>query len=233
MTTQADVLALGIQPLARRESTAEAAAQALRSQISAGRLAPGSQLREEHLAVALQVSRNTMREAFRLLAHEGLVEHALHRGVFVRMVGVSEVRAMYATRRLVEPLGVRAILGSPRAGDLVASLGDVVTAAEAAATAGDWHVVGTQDIEFHRAIVQAAGSTHLSAMFSGLLAELRLAFLRLPDPETLHEPFLRRNRGLVTSLGAGDLEGSLVEIDSYLADAETRLLAMVGDGSRP
>ena len=229
MTTQAEVDALGIEPLSRRESTAEAVAAALRAQISAGRLAPGAQLREEHLATALQVSRNTVREAFRLLAHERLVEHALHRGVFVRTVGPEDVRAMYATRRLVEPLGVRTVLGAPAEGALVVrELDQCVTAAEQAAADRDWHAVGTRDIEFHRGLVAAAGSIHLTTMFEGLLAELRLAFLRLPDREALHEPFLRRNRDLVGLLASGDLNGSLAELDAYLRAAEEQLLAVVG-----
>jgi DNA-binding GntR family transcriptional regulator len=228
MTTQDEVAALGITPLARRESTAESAAAAMRAQISAGRLAPGTQLREEHLAAALGVSRNTMREAFRLLAQERLVEHELHRGVFVRTVGPDDIRAMYATRRLVEPLGVRAVLGSPAEGGLVVrELDHGVTAAERAAADGDWHGVGTRDIDFHRGLVAAAGSIHLASMFEGLLAELRLAFLRLPDREALHEPFLRRNRRLVALLASGDLDGSLAELDSYLRAAEAQLLEVV------
>ena len=45
---------------------------------------PGVQLSEVALAQQYGVSRNTLREAFRLLARDGLVEHVPHRGVFVR-----------------------------------------------------------------------------------------------------------------------------------------------------
>lgn len=229
MTTQAEVAALAFAPLPRRESTAEAVAAALRAQISAGRLAPGAQLREEHLAAALQVSRNTVREAFRLLAHERLVEHALHQGVFVRTVSPDDVRAMYATRRLVEPLGVRGLLTAGPSGVVaLKGLDECVWAAEQAAGSGDWHSVGTQDIEFHRALVAAAGSVHLTSMFDGLLAELRLAFLRLPDREALHEPFLDRNRRLVDLLEDGDEAACLAELESYLIAAEAQLLQVVG-----
>ena len=99
-----------LPPLARRESTAEAVAAVLRAQIAGGAIRPGTQLREEHIASALEVSRNTVREAFRLLSHERLVEHTLHRGVFVRVSGPQEVRDIYRTRRFVEPLGMRAVV---------------------------------------------------------------------------------------------------------------------------
>ncbi|EAP98119.1 putative GntR-family transcriptional regulator [Janibacter sp. HTCC2649] len=217
--TDADLAALPSLP--RRASTAEAVAGVLRGQISEGRILPGAQLREEHLAAALEVSRNTVREAFRLLAHERLVEHALHRGVFVRTVGPDGIREMYRTRRLVEPIGVRGITGP----DQVSALRDVVTRGTAAADAGDWEGVGTADIDFHRLLVGASDSVHLSSMFEGLLAELRLAFLRLPDRKALHEPFLARNVRLLDLIEAGDTEAALAELDDYLVAAETQLLA--------
>jgi hypothetical protein len=66
-------------------------------------------------------------------------------------------------------------------------------------------------------------------MFEGLLAELRLAFLRLPDARALHEPFLQRNRRLLVLLEAGDLEAAVAELDDYLVTAEANLLEAVGE----
>ncbi len=65
-------------------------------------------------------------------------------------------------------------------------------------------------------------------MFEGLLAELRLAFLRLPDRKALHEPFLARNIRLLDLIEAGDLDAALAELDDYLTVAETQLLAAAG-----
>ena len=217
--TDADLATLPALP--RRASTAEAVAGVLRGQISEGRILPGAQLREEHLAAALAVSRNTVREAFRLLAHERLVEHALHRGVFVRTVGPDGIREMYRTRRLVEPLGLPTTAHPAH----VAALREIVARGQAAAEAGDWEGVGTADIDFHRALVAASDSVHLSSMFEGLLAELRLAFLRLPDRQALHEPFLARNVRLLELIESGDFDAAVAELEDYLDVAETQLLA--------
>lgn len=210
--------------LPRRESTAEAVAAVLRTEIARGRFLPGTQLREERIAASLEVSRNTVREAFRLLSHEGLVEHALHRGVFVRVVGPNEIRAMYRTRQLIEPLGLRAA-AADRA--RLRGLRQLVDDASSHGETGDWDAVGTADIEFHRQVIAGCESPHLSGMFEGLLAELRLAFLGLPDRQALHEPFLRRNDALLTLLESGDVDRALTELERYLADAETHLLAAV------
>ncbi|NDU79577.1 GntR family transcriptional regulator, partial [Actinomadura sp. DSM 109109] len=53
------------RPEIRRTGTGEMVAEVLRQRISEGDLPPGTQLAEESLADSLQVSRNSLREAFR------------------------------------------------------------------------------------------------------------------------------------------------------------------------
>ncbi len=210
-----------------RSSTAEHAAQMLRSQIALGHLLPGTKLREERISAAFAVSRNTVREAFRLLAHERLVDHTLHRGVYVRTVSADDIRAVYRTRRLVEPLGVDAAIQNKTAR---LDLGKLVDAAEAAASRDEWDVVGTADIQFHRALMAGCGSSHICAMVEQLLAELRLAFLLMPDRRALHEPYVVRNRRLVTLLDTGDRNETLRELRDYLDTAERHLLDTLANG---
>jgi len=207
--------------LPRRLSTAESAAEVLRTQIQQGKLLPGAKLREEQIAAALSISRNTVREAFRLLSHESLVEHRPHRGVCVRVIDAQDIHALYRTRRLVEPLGIDACLADPLA---LGALREVVDAGRRAATSHEWAVVGTLDIDFHRALVAACRSSHLSAMFERLLAELRLAFVSMRHDRGLHEPFLARNDELVRLMEAGDRRAALTEMADYLDAAERTLL---------
>src|ERR1700685_2371399 len=64
-------------------STADRVAELLRTRIMEGLFPPGTRLSEEVIGQALGVSRNTLREAFRLLCHERLAVHQMHRGIFV------------------------------------------------------------------------------------------------------------------------------------------------------
>ena len=75
-----------------RASTAGRVADVLRTRITEGHLSPGTRLSEEDIGAALGVSRNTLREAFRLLGHERLLVHEFNRGVFVRRLTVDDVR---------------------------------------------------------------------------------------------------------------------------------------------
>ncbi|HYO17453.1 MAG TPA: GntR family transcriptional regulator [Dermatophilaceae bacterium] len=207
-----------------RATTPEHAAKMLRARITQGRLLPGTRLREEQVAAALGISRNTVREAFQLPAHDHLVDHAMHRGVHVRMVPADDIRAMYATRGLVEPL---AVTGAISDGVLRAALRDLVDGADAAAGRDDGDQAGTADINFHRLLMSACHSSHLSNMFEQLLAELRLAFLLIPDRPTFHEPYIGRNRRLVDLLDAGDPDIAVRELRDYLDAAERALLDSV------
>lgn len=232
----ADVLAGGdfashqLGQLPSRLSTAEQAAQVLRTQISGGLLLPGTRLRETYVAEAFAISRNTVREVFRLLAHERLLDYLPHRGVSVRRVSAAEIREVYVVRRLLEPLGITAALTDATARS---QLRETVLAQSAAVADGDWGVVGTADIEFHRILVAACASVHLSALFDSLLAELRLAFLLLPDRRSLHEPYVPRNAALTALLDAGDREAALTEIDDYLATSERHVLSFVEPATSP
>ncbi|MGK2964870.1 MAG: GntR family transcriptional regulator [Tepidiformaceae bacterium] len=63
---------------------AEVVYAALQEAILSGRLEPGEHLRQEEVAEQWGVSQTPVREAFRRLESEGLVEHAPNRGVVVR-----------------------------------------------------------------------------------------------------------------------------------------------------
>ncbi|GAA3073937.1 hypothetical protein GCM10020000_68620 [Streptomyces olivoverticillatus] len=131
-------------------STAQRVAMALRERIEGGELPPGTQLSEEALGRDLEVSRNTLREAFRLLIHESLVEHLLNRGVFVRVPTAADVTDVYRMRTALETAGVRAAATAPA--PLRAAVAASVDEGERAAAEGDWRQVGSADLRFHRAL---------------------------------------------------------------------------------
>jgi DNA-binding GntR family transcriptional regulator len=67
-----------------RRTKADAVYEALQSAIMSGTLEAGEHLRQEDVAAQWGVSQTPVREAFRRLESEGLVEHAANRGVVVR-----------------------------------------------------------------------------------------------------------------------------------------------------
>ncbi len=75
---------MAVEKRPSRRTKAEAVYDALQSAILSGNLPPGEHLRQEEIAAQWGVSQTPVREAFRRLESEGLVEHAANRGVVVR-----------------------------------------------------------------------------------------------------------------------------------------------------
>ena len=62
-------------------SLANQVAESLRTELTRGAFEPGQRLSESTLCERLNVSRNTLREAFRMLTKDGLLTHAPNREV--------------------------------------------------------------------------------------------------------------------------------------------------------
>ncbi len=216
--------------LVDRSSTAERVADVLRRRITEGDLPPRTHLPEEQLIVVLRVSRNTLREAFRLLSHEGLLVHEMHRGVFVRELDEADLVDLYRLRRTVECDVVRSL--SHVDPDGLRRLYDDVAEGEAASGRGDWVAVGTANMQFHRDLVALARSPRTDQLAERLLAEMRLAFHTVASPQRLHETYVGRNRALLDLLTAGEFEQAATQLEEYLRDSLAELLdAMRGDAA--
>lgn len=217
----ADLLDLaGDRALLTRSSTAERVADVLRSRIAEGYFAPGARLPEDAIRGALGVSRNTLREAFRLLTHERLLAHELNRGVFVRVLTLEDAIDLYRVRQVIECSVVENV-GKPPP-DLTA-LHEAVKAGKVAARHRDWQGLGTANIHFHQAIANLSASSRIEDLMRGLLAELRLVFHVMADPRSFHEPYLDRNVEILRTLEAGDGKAAKRLLSVYLDDAQAQL----------
>ncbi|WP_437178875.1 GntR family transcriptional regulator [Kineococcus endophyticus] len=196
-------------------------ARLLSARIVAGELRPGQRLSEAALAQSFNVSRNTLREAFRVLAEQGLLEHVPHRGVSVTSPRVADVLDIYRVRRHVET-GVlaRADVSHPA----VERMRAAVAAADVAVAEGDWVAVGTANMAFHEALVSLADSPRLLRLYRQLAAELRLAFLLIGDPQTLHGRFVARNRSVLDTFAADGGAAAARELEEYLTESERTVL---------
>jgi DNA-binding GntR family transcriptional regulator len=86
---------------------AERLRQELEAAIAAGRLEPGARLDEQEVAGRFGVSRTPVREAFRLLAANNLVELRGRQGATVRAIGVHALIEMFQVMAELEGLCAR------------------------------------------------------------------------------------------------------------------------------
>lgn len=213
------------RPEIRRTGTGEMVADVLRQRISDGDLPPGIQLAEESLAESLQVSRNSLREAFRLLAHERLITHELHRGVFVRRLNRDDVLQVYAARSFLE---VAAVANCPADAPELRVAMAAVERAEQFALQDDWPAVATCDLAFHQALADSARSERISELCRQLLAEVRLAFHSMADAKAFLEPYISRNRLIAQELLNGSAQRAAQLMGIYLSDSQEQLYGALG-----
>jgi DNA-binding GntR family transcriptional regulator len=105
-------------PIARL-TLPEAAAERLRSLIIEGELAPGARLNERELSQRLGVSRTPLREAFRMLAADGLLVQLPNRGAQVVALSADDVRHAFQVMASLESLSGELAVERVTEGDIV------------------------------------------------------------------------------------------------------------------
>ena len=78
----------------------------LRDAILGGDIGPGQRVRQEEVAERFGASRLPVREALRMLAAEGLIEHEANKGARVPRLDMHEVDVIYQMRERLEPLAL-------------------------------------------------------------------------------------------------------------------------------
>src|SRR6202047_1311284 len=81
--------------------------QTLRKAILQGRFAPGARLVEKDLCELMGVSRVSVREAFRQLESEGIIENIPNRGPVVATLSRAQVKDVYEVRQALEALAAK------------------------------------------------------------------------------------------------------------------------------
>lgn len=218
-------MSLGLQ-IDQQKSTPERIAEAVRRAILRGDVAAGAPLREADIASEVGASRNTVREAMRLLAREGLVTHSAYKGVTVTELSEADVADIFRARLVLELAGVDASehAGPKQLEALVAAQAGF----EAAVDRGDWQAAFEYDIELHAGLVGAVGSSRLNTTIVGLLRELRLAYGLFGGLATEALPADREeHREIVRLVSVGDREACRELIVAHLTRSNDLLIGLM------
>lgn len=157
-------------------STVEAAANAIRDLILDGELAPGTRLRENDFAERLGVARHSFRAATQILIGEGLLRREPNRGVQVPVFSQEDVEDIFKLRAALEVEAVRLVI---KDGSVPAEASAAVTTLAGLSADSPWSDVVQPDLQFHRAIIDAAASVRLQRSYYGLQSEIVLCMVQL------------------------------------------------------
>lgn len=119
----------------------------IRYRIVSGSLAAGEQLRQEEMARELDISRAPVREALRALADQGLLEHRVHSGYFVKKRPAAELRQIYRMLAFLEGLVMEEIHSAPP--EVLERLRDLNNEMRSYVPADDWSPMVDLNRRFH------------------------------------------------------------------------------------
>jgi len=210
--------------------TSERIADLLRTDIIEGVLRSDDRLKDQELATRFDVSRNTVREAIRLLVRDGLATSRLNSGATVRRLDIDDIHDIYEVRRTVECAAVLRSFDAPE--ELITQLTACVERSEEMDAQGNWSSVGTASVRFHQAIVGLTRSPLMDEFFSTILAQLRLAIAIMPDEAEYQKAWIPRDRDIHDLILDGKREHAARELKTYLDDSEARLVATLRAQSR-
>jgi DNA-binding FadR family transcriptional regulator len=211
----------------------------VRQLIKDGHLSAGDRLPPERvLAERFAVSRNTVREAFRMLEISGVItlRRGQKGGAFITDSGSSAVAASVSQRLSLTDFSLRDLTDCMRwMCDLVIRVGGPrLTAADIAAleanTEAGTRLIEPADreqralilLEFYTILAKAADNPVLTVLVESLTAIIRSLIPRLETPD--HRFVLETRRELIVLLNDGDFDMAAEKLDRYLVRLHARWL---------
>lgn len=197
----------------------ERIASTLRRAIVGSVLAPGARLEEQRLAKRLGVSRVPLREAFRVLASEGLIVIQPNRGAVVSERSEGELRELFAVRGMFEAEAAR-LLARSRPQAVLQALEAQITEMKRAVRARRHDDYGRIAAQFHDLMVAECGNRLIAQFYDRIRINLRryqLMMANLPGSPVQsireHQKILaqiRSGRPAAAARAAGEHVGELV-----------------------
>jgi DNA-binding GntR family transcriptional regulator len=199
-------------------SLVELAVARLKYEILSGATDPGERLVEEQLTRRLGISRAPLREALRLLAEQGLVEHRPRRGSRVAILSERDVHELYAVRDVLERhvVGTALPVGGP---EQLAGMRAALEEMRRAARSGDRLAVADAHRGFHVALATLSGNRQLTLVYDQVLTKIQLymAINLRREAETTADPLdgVRRHARLLAAVESGDATTVLTALGSH------------------
>ena len=204
-----------------RLSVADQVASILRQKILNGELRPGTPLQEVPLAASLGVSRNTMREATRILSLENLLKRSIHRGVAVSQLSVKDVQEIYHLRRMLEISGV--LSAKDKRSEILPELRNAVEGYELAVRERNWLRAVGFDLQFHSLLIRFHHNRRLESFYQRVIGELRMGMVLVDRSHDDPGALIPVHRKLYQFLAVGKLQQCAALLAQHLDDSESRL----------
>lgn len=197
---------------------------ALREAIVVGEIPVGTQLKQDVLAELFDTSPGPVREALAQLASEGIVEHFPNRGSFVSTLSTEELLQVLLPMRLAaESYAIKRVALSPQLSD---QLETQICIMDDASEKDDLGEMIEADIEFHKLIVEAAGSNQVLQLWGSVLTRIRAQLYRLSPLHSSLRQVADEHRELLSAIRSGDRDLMDRTLVSHIVETPRSLLGV-------
>lgn len=215
-----------------RQSLVTATIDALRTKLDAGEWQVGERLPPEaHLASALGVSRNTIREAIRVLSHARMLDVRQGDGTYVRSVvdaaetlnriNRSSVRDHLELQSILEAEAAR--FAARRRTDSDLKKLDTLLKVRGRADPANLEAFLNRDRAFHMAVAAAAHNTAIEELYRYFALGIPTQSRVIREDGELHEPDLATHQAIVDAIARRDEEGAAKAARRVLAPRIAKL----------
>lgn len=202
-------------------SLSEGIANTIRERILKGEYGIGERIKEIQIAQEMKVSRTPIREAFRQLEQEGLMESVPNRGAFVRGFTKQDIRDIYAVRAAVEALAIEWAAGKITEPD-IARLEEIFELMEFYTKKRDSRKLTELNRNFHQVIYESTGSRFLPQVLNSYQDYVEQTRKVTVYCDKNLDRILQEHQGVLTALKAHDSKKALNCIRTHLQNSQSR-----------
>ena len=196
-------------------------ANEIRMSIIEGRLLPGRKLNAEEIAASLSVSRTPVREAFRILEMQGLVEVNARRGVFVKSSSLKDLIDVGNLRSVLESLAVCLSLTSEDKQAWISSL-RLITSEMRQSVIGkpliDCHT------KFHKLLVSHSDNKKLGIILESIQTEVNMYMYFLDGSYDDAFAMAKEHDELIDTIEKGDALLVARVVENHVTDGLSKLV---------
>lgn len=186
----------------------------------------GERLLETDLAEKFDVSRSTIREAFKILEGEELIISKARKGTYVAtftekdLVEINELRTLLEARAFLQALPK---LEEKHFNDLEA----IIERMKQGVKRKDWNELFNLDMTFHRYLMDLSDNSRILKIYDSLQVQIRTALMHLDEYYSSFDAFYQEHKELLDILKTKDADKVKESIINHIGYVEEKLLGSI------
>jgi DNA-binding GntR family transcriptional regulator len=186
------------------------------------RLAPGTKLKEVHLADLFGVKRGMIRKVLTRLAHSRLVDQEPNRGATVARPSVKEGQDLFATRRVIES-AILQILVTQVDERKITRLRKMLAQEQKAYERGHSEKALKLSVDFHRQLAVMAGNSVLEEYLNDIIRRTPLVILTHLGDDEQNRCRNQEHEAIIDALEKRDTKRAIKIMHQHLLHIESKI----------